>query len=69
MRLTLGGVLEFPVDMVWQGFALLDQLVHKGGVVRFDEPCLATAYWLDSNIRSAEVTYHEAISAGREHLI
>ena len=29
--------LEFPVDMVWQGFALLGQLVHKGGVVRFDE--------------------------------
>jgi len=29
--------LEFPVDMVWQGFALLCQLVHKGGVVRFDE--------------------------------
>ena len=29
--------LEFPVDMVWQGFALLGQSVHEGGVVRFDE--------------------------------
>ena len=29
--------LELPVDMVWQGFALLGQLVHKGGVVFFDE--------------------------------
>ena len=29
--------LEFPVDMVGQGFALLGQLVHKRGVVRFDE--------------------------------
>jgi len=29
--------LEFPVDMVGQGFALLGQLVHKCGVVRFDE--------------------------------
>jgi hypothetical protein len=28
--------LEFPVDMVGQGFALLGQLVHKGRVVRFD---------------------------------
>ena len=29
--------LEFPVDMVGQGFALLGQLVHKGRVVRFDK--------------------------------
>ena len=29
--------LESPLDMVWEGFALLGQLVHKGGVVRFDE--------------------------------
>ena len=29
--------LEFPVDMVWEGFALLGQLVHEGRVVRFDE--------------------------------
>ena len=29
--------LEFPVDMVGQGFALLVQLVHEGRVVRFDE--------------------------------
>ena len=29
--------LEFTMDMVGQGFALLGQLVHKGGVVRFDE--------------------------------
>jgi hypothetical protein len=29
--------LEFPVYMLGQGFALLGQLVHKGGVVRFDE--------------------------------
>jgi hypothetical protein len=29
--------LEFPVDMVGQGFTLLGQLVHQGGVVRFDE--------------------------------
>ena len=29
--------LKFLVDMVWQGFALLGQLVHKGRVVRFDE--------------------------------
>ena len=29
--------LEFPVDMVWEGFALPGQLVHKGGVVRFNE--------------------------------
>jgi hypothetical protein len=30
-------VLEFPVDMLGQGFALLGQLVNQGGVVRFDE--------------------------------
>ena len=29
--------LELPVDMVWQGFAPLGHLVHKGGVVFFDE--------------------------------
>ena len=29
--------LEFPVDMLGQGFALLGQLVNQGGVVRFDE--------------------------------
>ena len=29
--------LEFPVNMVGQGFALLGQLVHQGGVVLFDE--------------------------------
>ena len=29
--------LEFLVYMVGQGFTLLGQLVHKGGVVRFDE--------------------------------
>jgi hypothetical protein len=29
--------LEFPVNMVWQGFTLLCQLVHQGRVVRFDE--------------------------------
>jgi hypothetical protein len=29
--------LEFPVDRVWEGFALLGQLVHKGGEVRFNE--------------------------------
>jgi hypothetical protein len=28
--------LEFPVDMVGQGFALLGQLVHQGRVVRLD---------------------------------
>ena len=28
--------LEFPVNMVGQGFTLLGQLVHKGRVVRFD---------------------------------
>lgn len=35
--------LEFPVDMVWQGFALLGQLVNQGRVVCFDdlvEQCL-----------------------------
>lgn len=35
--------LEFPVDMVGQGFALMGQLVHQSGVVRFDklvEQCL-----------------------------
>jgi len=29
--------LEFPVDMVGQGFTLLGKLVHEGGVVCFDE--------------------------------
>ncbi len=29
--------LEFPVNMVGQGFALLGQLLHQGRVVRFDE--------------------------------
>lgn len=29
--------LEFPVDMVGQGFALLGQSVHKCRIVRFDE--------------------------------
>jgi hypothetical protein len=29
--------LEFPVNMVWQGFALLGQLVNQGRVVCFDE--------------------------------
>jgi hypothetical protein len=29
--------LEFPVDMVGQGFALLGQLLHQGREVRFDE--------------------------------
>jgi hypothetical protein len=29
--------LEFTMDMVGQGFALLGQLVHQGGVVYFDE--------------------------------
>ena len=29
--------LEFPVNMVWQGFALLSELVNQGRVVRFDE--------------------------------
>lgn len=30
--------VEFPVDMVGQGFNLQCQLVHKCRVVRFDEP-------------------------------
>ena len=29
--------LEFSVDMVGQGFALLGQLLHQGREVRFDE--------------------------------
>lgn len=29
--------LEYPVDMLGQGFALLGQLVNQGGVVRLDE--------------------------------
>ena len=29
--------LEFPMDMVWQGFALLGQLVNQDRVVCFDE--------------------------------
>jgi hypothetical protein len=29
--------LEFPVNMVGQGLTLMGQLVHQGGVVRFDE--------------------------------
>ena len=44
-------------------------LIDTDPVYLGDPPCLATAYRLDSNIRGAEVTYHEAIGAGREHLI
>ena len=29
--------LEFPVDMVGQGFALLGELINQGRVVRFRE--------------------------------
>jgi len=29
--------LELPVNMVGEGFALLGQVAHQGGVVRFDE--------------------------------
>jgi hypothetical protein len=29
--------LEFPVDIIRQGFTVLGQLLHEGGVVCFDE--------------------------------